>query len=1224
MSIAEQVFLKCLNLFYQSEKISAYGSNCLFVFQGFTTDFYQALNSCNVQYLFGVCHRQYPDVSIRALDRKFLVTSLCNASGYCWCFYEDFIELAMILKDFSIYAVNIVIVKNDLFEDDYYPIAIQDKKEILIRAIESEIANQENDLILNYYSDYKVEGDYLLISFVNKHYDFNIENYKIYELGFFDVVAGAFIVEAPSEDEDGIALSSLPEMKCKLLNGELSDASYCLKADNSKGIREQLRKINMIGKFYNVKFYLAGLSKRNNENKENQYISILKKYWGENASFRCSPFYCELGWSNKTVDISQGTIISDVIRQSDIALSGGEHHYSDIIVTAPTGSGKSLFFQIPGIYLHECHKEAPLVTIVVCPLVALMADQVRELQSRKVHYATYINSSITYQERQQRLQGIKDGTYSIVYLSPELLLAYDLSALIGKRKIGLMVIDEAHLVTSWGRDFRINYWLLGDYIKKIRKSSYYPQIPFPVLCLTATAVCGGRDDVIGSLQSSLQLTCYSEHMYIGYVRRNNIKFDIRHPFKEKKTDQEAKIQWTAKSIVDYINKDEKTIVYFPFIRQIDEVESELSTEHKEIYSKIERYHSGLENDQKYDAYNKFCGNKSLIMMATKAFGMGVNIGDIKNVYHFAPTGNLADYVQEIGRAARTLDVGYAITDYLPSDMRYAQTLWGLSGLRHYQIQAIAKKLYDLYKKKGHRNLLFSPETFNYLFDKQSVDMKIKSGLMLLSNDLFEKYHFKVISVRARKLFSTQYIVVPNSIEKAFLAKYGSYCKLMEDNCPQKEFSTSGKLKSTITKAGNVFEIDLAQLWENEFVNFTFADFKRRFFRNELFLELQVDGKNNIVPNYKLVISYNRDNEGYDKVVQLFKVLVQAIHDSFCDISKGFGGKEFSFKIFFDTFKNRYKKEVSQEYVKMLLDLFCYDDVNPFYQQHLHEPWKCVRRKRNNSENVNDGERYCIQAKNYAYTQPCLLTFLRQVAPNAPESEKYVAYVTVANQDATYQQLMASLLQLFDMASYEFIGGKNPQIFVRINDPEKLRKIACINQNYKYKNGILADIEERHKRAVKMMNRFMAGNFTSEQRWDIIERYFLGEDDIDFEENFLNSNKFGGLNFISTEAQNSATQVIELDKGDVMTEYYKNWNDAIDLPQCKLFAQEAIPLAKYANSKLCVNDKPVDCMYVWPDAKVAILEKIVSPQQMEMLQLNGWLCFQYEDIDILAIKQRLCV
>lgn len=134
--------------------------------------------------------------------------------------------------------------------------------------------------------------------------------------------------------------------------------------------------------------------------------------------------------------------------------------------------------------------------------------------------ATCINSSISYEARQQRINEIRSGKKSIVYLAPELLLATGLQTLLGERKIGLLVIDEAHTVTSWGRDFRSDYWFLGDFLKSVKKNGY----AFPVLCLTATAVYTGVDDVVNDTIAELDLN--NPILHLGNVKRKNIRFDI--------------------------------------------------------------------------------------------------------------------------------------------------------------------------------------------------------------------------------------------------------------------------------------------------------------------------------------------------------------------------------------------------------------------------------------------------------------------------------------------------------------------------------------------------------------------------------------------------------------------------------------------------------------------------------------------------------------------------
>ncbi|NLB80349.1 MAG: ATP-dependent DNA helicase RecQ, partial [Clostridiaceae bacterium] len=756
MNEINSAFTSLVQQFLLDNEITNSVGNTILVCQGFPSPFYEALSSWGIRHFSGDWNGTYPEYD--SISGKKLLPKLMASQGLCWAFYEELIALTDLLTDFSVYGGDIIIVKNNLF-DGYYPLAQRVDASKVISAFENEKSSQDDACIFHFYSDYRTEGAELLVSYVNKHYPIDI-TIEVKELDFYNPHAEEILsVEDGSQSLVEIAISALPEKKCLLQKGAISNIQFLVMGDNSPSFQSELSALNTLGAHFGVSFSTSGVRERAH-NAGGEYLPILRKYWGNDADFRTHPFYKNPATGSETVDISQGAIINDIIHQCNGAMDESNAQYSDVIVTAPTGAGKSIFFQIPGIYLQE-HSSTNAITLVVCPLVALMIDQVKELNDRGIEYATYINSALTYEERQSRLDGIKTGRYSIVYLSPELLLAYDIHSLIGERRIGLLVVDEAHLVTSWGRDFRVDYWFLGDYIEKIRRGSYYKkaEASFPILCLTATAVFGGRDDVIGDLQNSLHLTCYSNHMYIGYVRRNNIEFRIRHPKKEKKSDKVEKLALATTAISAYVEKKEKTIAYFPYKSQIEDVRTKLISDYPKHISDVEKYYSGeMRSMEKDEAYSNFRETKSHVMLATKAFGMGVNIGDIMNVYHYAPTGTLADYVQEIGRAARKLSNGYAITDYLKSDMRYAQPLWGLSGLRHYQVKAIIKKLYSLYDARKQRNLLFSPETFGYLFDARSVDMKVKSGLMLLSTDLLEQYHFKVIAVRPKNLFSTQYII----------------------------------------------------------------------------------------------------------------------------------------------------------------------------------------------------------------------------------------------------------------------------------------------------------------------------------------------------------------------------------------------------------------------------------------------------------------------------------
>ncbi|WP_223325093.1 DEAD/DEAH box helicase, partial [Streptococcus sanguinis] len=168
-----------------------------------------------------------------------------------------------------------------------------------------------------------------------------------------------------------------------------------------------------------------------------------------------------------------------------------EEQFRDIFVTAPTGAGKSVMFQIPAIYLAE---KSDLVTIVISPLIGLMNDQVNNIQSM-TKLAETINSDYTPSQKENVLEQIKNGDKSILYLSPETLLSNtDITNLIGDRKIGLLVVDEAHIVSTWGKSFRPDYWYLGEFISRLRKSEKSNQ-NFPIATFTATATYGSKDNM---------------------------------------------------------------------------------------------------------------------------------------------------------------------------------------------------------------------------------------------------------------------------------------------------------------------------------------------------------------------------------------------------------------------------------------------------------------------------------------------------------------------------------------------------------------------------------------------------------------------------------------------------------------------------------------------------------------------------------------------------------
>lgn len=255
------------------------------------------------------------------------------------------------------------------------------------------------------------------------------------------------------------------------------------------------------------------------ENCRETINTILKETYGY-EQFRNLEIYDDLSKGKEKLCISQGQLIENVILEAEKAWKG-ETQVDNILLTAPTGSGKSLLFQLPAIYLG---KEYNLLTIVVSPLKALIVDQVESLQELGYMRVAYASSDLSPEQKMEVYRQVREGEIDLFYLSPELLLSYDIKHFVGERRIGLVVVDEAHTVTTWGKEFRVDYWFLGRYLTALKQTLGYN---FPLFALTATAVWnpkGGNDMIFETIRSLQMEPCV---LYVGTVKRRNIGFDIR-------------------------------------------------------------------------------------------------------------------------------------------------------------------------------------------------------------------------------------------------------------------------------------------------------------------------------------------------------------------------------------------------------------------------------------------------------------------------------------------------------------------------------------------------------------------------------------------------------------------------------------------------------------------------------------------------------------------------
>lgn len=804
----------------------------------------------------------------------------------------------------------------------------------------------------------------------------------------------------------------------------------------------------------------------------NLLLPLLRKHWGAHADFRSLDFYAGTGeTSDGTVSISQGEIVSQIVRQCEAAMEKG-HDYRDLFITAPTGAGKSLLFQLPALQLAEQHNS---VTIVITPLIALMKDQVSQLETeRDINCATYINSTLSFEEREKRIAQIHSGEKSIVYLAPELLVNAKLEAITGGRPLGLFVIDEAHIVTSWGKDFRADYWYLGDFLKHMRQSG----ARFPVLCLTATAIYGGAEDVVNETISSLFLN--DPLIYLGSVRRDNIEFDIRHnPVKSITGGVEAyKVKKAAEMIKSYVNKGEKSLVYCPFTTQVDDIYTALDPVTRQ---KVKKYYGTLDKQTRDEAQNSFRLGECTVMICTKAFGMGIDVKDIRNIYHFAPTGSLADYVQEVGRAAREIgSAGSASADYLPTDIRYVRTLYSISEMKQYQLREMLRKVLSICKMKGQNSFYLSPDAFQYLFSSRELDNKVKNGLLLLEKDLEQTAGYPLLTVRPQSMLTESYVNVPHSCVKNFDKDFGQEVAHLDDGTKRILPSRNKRYESdtTIINSGEIYQLDMPSIWETHFQGMSYSQFNHKFFTGDLFPGTATE---RFSPRIHIRADYKYP---FPELLEKLKQICTTIANVF----RGAKSRGEMFSV--DDFKKWLAESIGEgfdrgDFAGLILNLFVADISRNVGFRANSDRLKFITSHKSPSGTMV----YRVMNTGYLSMPNYFIQLAAQCPPD--ENNVYQAYIPLGKPSKQPERLrLLCFLELFGLASYQVRGSQNMEIFVRINDMQKLTEMDVA----KYSNGVLTDIKRRHKAAQEVMMGFMSRDLTSEQRWNVIEDYFLGHEE----------------------------------------------------------------------------------------------------------------------------------
>ena len=492
-----------------------------------------------------------------------------------WLTYEEYTLIKNRVDDaIREDGLRLTIFTNNLYPD-YYPLPFELPEELaaeIEKNLNSDSMDECSEECQKYLSVYNtlvhVEGTYYG-SFYNFEYDKeNDVDIKPFYSSMIEIEESQETADIDifvNEDIDTYLrnLAHIMNTKPSVLGIKMTDGLV------AKRIVASLRAYCIINKIKLIKSH-EQLNK--DTEMEDELIEIAKNdihIEGFNG-FRMLKFYKNPDINKEIIEISQSTLIQEIIHQAEKSydISPG-NSFRDIFITASTGAGKSIMFQIPAIYLAKHYHK---LTIIIEPVKALMQDQKEKLIKNGYKRVETFNSDLISQvEREIVLRRIKDGEVDLLYLSPETLLSYSLETIIGEREIGLLIIDEAHIVTTWGMGFRPDYWYLGSYINRLRNQIQTTVgktrniYNFPICAFTATAINGGIDDSVSDTIISL----YMENpiKFIGYARRENIKFDVKICELAKipqATYEAQKTKSMSERVEKWLANNEKTIAYFPY------------------------------------------------------------------------------------------------------------------------------------------------------------------------------------------------------------------------------------------------------------------------------------------------------------------------------------------------------------------------------------------------------------------------------------------------------------------------------------------------------------------------------------------------------------------------------------------------------------------------------------------------------------------------------------